>query len=132
MGKAIKLDKNKVRMLASFGCTLVEIAKYFKVGESVIRKKYKKEYEAGVEEMKFSLRKAQWKYALENGNTALLIFLGKNYLQQTDKSQLDLVGNLETVLKECGYENNDKADTQQEKALEDLGIQPDTTTVGHS
>ena len=132
MGKAIKLDKNKVRMLASFGCTLVEIAKYFKVGESVIRKKYKKEYEAGVEEMKFSLRKAQWKYALENGNTALLIFLGKNYLQQTDKSQLDLVGNLETVLIECGYENNDKADTQQEKALEDLGIQPDTTTVGHS
>ena len=104
MGKAIKLDKNKVRMLASFGCTLVEIAKYFKVGESVIRKNYKKEYEAGVEEMKFSLRKAQWKYALENGNTALLIFLGKNYLQQTDKSQLDLVGNLETVLKECGYD----------------------------
>ena len=133
MGRTpIELDRDKIRMLASFGCTIVEIAKYFQVGETLIRAKYKAEYEAGFEEMKFSLRKAQWKNALELGNTALLIFLGKNYLQQTDKSQLDLVGNLENVLKEVGFETSDKADSEPEKTLETLGVSADTTAVGHS
>ena len=130
MAKPKLIDPKKVRMLASFGCTHIEIGKYFQVDESTIRKRYTKEYEAGKSEMLLNLRKAQWKNALEMGSNALLIFLGKNYLGQTDKNQLDLVGNLENVLKEAGFEG--KADSEPEKALEDLGVQPNTTTVGHS
>ena len=118
-------------MLASFGCTYLEIGKYFAVNEAVIRKKYKAEYEQGKEEMKLSLRQLQWKHAGQ-GNTALLIFLGKNYLNQTDKSQVDHTNNLELVLKEVGFQGNpmdDQTDSQQREIVEAGGIPTDSATA---
>ena len=79
-----RVDREKVEMLSSFGCTIMEIAKFFIVDESVIRKDYVEEVRRGKEQMKLRLRQLQWKFA-EQGNTSLLIFLGKNYLNQTDK-----------------------------------------------
>ncbi len=81
--------------------------------------------------MKLSLRQLQWKNAA-SGNTALLIFLGKNYLNQTDKSQVDMTGNLETVLKEVGFQGNpmdDQADSQQREIVEAGGIPTDSATA---
>ena len=45
-----------------------------------------------------------------------------------------MTGNLQTVLKECGFEDNpiDKANNEQAKALENLGIPPDSTAIGSS
>ena len=131
MPKKVDIDPDKVKMLASFGCTYLEIGKYFAVNEALIRKKYRTEYEQGKEEMKLSLRQLQWKHAGQ-GNTALLIFLGKNYLNQTDKSQVDHTNNLELVLKEAGFQGNpmdDQADSQQKEIVEAGGVRTDSATA---
>ena len=128
-----RVDRDKVEMLSSFGCTIMEIAKFFIVDESVIRKDYTDEVRRGKEQMKLRLRQLQWKYA-EQGNTSLLIFLGKNYLNQTDKQQLDMTGNLEAVLKECGFEESKigKKNTESPKVLESDRIQADQESISDS
>ena len=129
-----KVDPDKVKMLASFGCSYVEIGKYFEVGESHIRKVFRKEYESGREEMKYKLRSAMWISALENNAIAMQIFLAKNILNMSDKTAVDMTGNLQTVLQQCGFEDNpiDKANTEQAKALESFGVSPDSTTTASS
>ncbi len=132
--KKKKVDPDKVRMLASFGCKYMDIGKYFEVSEAYIRKDFKDQYEAGREDMKFKLRRAMWTSAMENNSIAMQIFMAKNYLGMSDKTAVDMTTNLQSVLQECGFEENpvDKANNEQTKAMEDLGIQPDSTAVGRS
>ena len=135
MSKRIdKIDPEQVKMLASFGCSYVEIGKYFECDESTIRKRFKAKVESGKEEMKFSLRRAMWTSAMENNSIAMQIFMAKNFLNMSDKTAIDMSGNLETVLKECGFEENpvDNKNSEQTEALEALGIQPDSTATGIS
>jgi len=125
------IPPEKVQMLASFGCSYIEIGKYFGCSEGLIRRRFRTEYERGREEMKLSLRQMQWK-ACQAQNSALLIFLGKNYLNQTDKSIVDMTGNLETVLKEVGFQGNpmdDNTDSQQKEIVEAGGIPTDSATA---
>ena len=125
------IPPEKVQMLASFGCSYIEIGKYFGCSEGLIRRRFRTEYERGREEMKLSLRQMQWK-ACQAQNSALLIFLGKNYLIQTDKSIVDMTGNLETVLKEVGFQGNpmdDNTDSQQKEIVEAGGIPADSATA---
>ena len=133
-GKKINIDGEKVRMLASFGCTYLDIGKYYQCNEGTIRKRFKAEFESGQEDLKLSLRKNLLKIALEQDNTAANIFLAKNFLGMSDKTAIDLTGNLETVLKECGFEDNplDQANLEQEKALEALGVHPDSAPAGRT
>ena len=132
MGVKYDIDGEKVRMLASFGCSYNDIGKYYQCSESVIRKRFRAEYEGGREELKLSLRKNLIKMSLEDQNTSASIFLAKNFLGMSDKTAVDLTGNLETVLKEVGFESNplDKTNTEQEEALEALGVQPDPAAAG--
>ena len=132
--KTKKIDPEKVKMLASFGCNYIEIGKYFEVSEGTIRNHCKAKVEAGKEEMKFKLRRSMWVSAMENNSIAMQIFMAKNFLGMTDKTAVDMTGNLETVLKECGFEDNpiDKVNTEQAKAMEDFGIPTDSTAVGRS
>ena len=128
--KFISPDPDKIQMLASFGCSITEIAKYFRIDESTVRKKYKDELETGRESLKVKIRTLQLKFA-ERGNTALLIWLGKQYLGQTDRKEIDLIGNLESVLKECGFEDSpidaeysvEEKDTEQAEAVESSRLQ---------
>ena len=115
----LDIDADKVEMLASFGCSTIEIARLHNCDESTIRLRFKNELERGRENMKIKLRQLQWKQA-ENGNTSLLIFLGKQYLGQSDRNELELVGNLENLLKECGYEDSpiEKKNTKQDEVEE--------------
>lgn len=103
--KTKNIDPDKVQMLASFGCGITEIARFFAVDESTIRNSYRDELQVGKEQMKIKLRQLQWKHA-ESGNTALLIFLGKQYLGQSEKNEVEMFGNMEAVLRECGYEDS--------------------------
>ena len=130
--KTHAIDPDQVRMLASFGCTIMDIGKYFQCSESLIRKRYKEAFEAGEQDLKLKLRQKMMRMSLEDGNTATTIFLAKNYLGMSDKTAVDLTGNLETVLKEVGFESNplDKTNTEQEEALEALGVQPDPAAAG--
>ena len=122
--KFISPDPDKIQMLASFGCSITEIAKYFRIDESTVRKNYKDELETGRESLKVRLRQLQWDHAAR-GNTALLIWLGKQYLGQTDRKEIALIGNLESVLKDCGFEDSpidaeysvEEEDTEQAEAV---------------
>ena len=119
----LDIDPERVEMLASFGCSTIEIARLHNCDESTIRLRFKNELERGRENMKIKLRQLQWKQA-ENGNTSLLIFLGKQYLGQSDRNELELVGNLENLLKECGYEDSpiEKKSIKQSEPVEDTRV----------
>lgn len=78
------IDGEQVRKLAAFGCTYREIGAWFNVDEKTIRNRFSAEKEQGEENGKMSLRRRQWKRAMEGSDT-MLIHLGKNRLGQSDK-----------------------------------------------
>lgn len=85
----LKVDPKKVEELAASGAKVVEIADYFGVSRDVIHDRFATELSKGKAKLRESLRRAQVKQA-KRGNTTMLIWLGKQYLGQTDKS-LDAV-----------------------------------------
>ena len=91
-----KFDLEKVTVMASIGASPYEMASYFDCSTRVIQQRmtedeedpvkgdFLRAYKKGFGEVKRSLRRCQIETAL-NGNPALLIWLGKNLLDQTDK-----------------------------------------------
>jgi AraC-like DNA-binding protein len=73
----------EVEHFASLGCTDREIAQYFDLSESTLRYNFSDYLTKGRHQLKTTLRQAQLRFALE-GNPTLLIWLGKNILQQND------------------------------------------------
>ena len=87
-GRVIGRDKkvvppNEVYKLAQIGCKDTEIAAWFGIDENSLRYNFSVELLKGRENLKQSLRRAQLSLAL-SGNAVMLIFLGKNYLGQSD------------------------------------------------
>ena len=84
----LKLDANLIETLAKVGCTNESIA--IQVGCSVdtLTRRYADVLTKGRENMKTSLRIWQLK-AAENGNAALLIWLGKQLLGQRDNIDVE-------------------------------------------
>ena len=85
--KKYNIDVEQVEKLAGLGCTNTEIASFFDVGEHVIRKSYAEFLEKGRDKGKIRLRQWQMK-AAERGNVAMLIWLGKQMLGQSDKQEI--------------------------------------------
>ena len=93
MGRPLaKVDKNQFESLCALQCTLEEISSFFGVNESTILRWCKREYKATFADVfkkasasgKMSLRRLQWRSA-QDGNVTMQIFLGKQWLGQTDK-----------------------------------------------
>lgn len=78
------IDGEQVRKLAGLGCTYSEIGAWFGVDEKTIRNRFSAEKQQGAENGKLSLRRRQWKRAMEGSDT-MLIHLGKQYLNQAEK-----------------------------------------------
>ena len=91
MGRPKKyiIDTAEVEKLSSFGCTTREIADFFGCPENVISGRYKEFTTKGRTALKKRLRMAQIKAAL-GGNVVMMIWLGKQYLEQTDKNEMEL------------------------------------------
>lgn len=89
----IPIDWKVVYRLAMIHCTPVEIAAVMGLHEvSLIgRKEFPSVYREGWERGKMSLRRMQWLKAKE-GNTQMLVFLGKNILHQRDYWTGELTG----------------------------------------
>lgn len=89
----ITIDWKEVGKLAFLQCTQIEIAWFCDVAVNTLerdcRRKHKKSFGEFLEQKrgagKIQLRKAQMQVAIENKNIAMLIFLGKQYLGQSDK-----------------------------------------------
>ena len=95
--KVIELDWTSFDKLCGLQCTLKEIASYFDCSPDTIERRVKTKFK-----MKFadcyaqksqkgliSLRRLQYQ-AAEKGSTAMLIWLGKQYLGQKDKHESEL------------------------------------------
>ena len=109
MGRPQKeIDQSLFEKLCGLQCTLTEIACIFDCSEDTIERWCKRTYDEGFAETykkhsaagKLSLRRAQFRLAEKSA--AMAIFLGKNYLGQSDhvvvedKSALD---KLDEILK---------------------------------
>jgi hypothetical protein len=80
----IQIDADQVRKLAKLGCNQDEIADFFGVTQSVISERFRSDFHVGRAESKISLRRMQFKRAMQ-GSDRMLIHLGKVYLGQTDR-----------------------------------------------
>ena len=88
--KKYDIDTKDVQKLAEYGCTQREIADFFGCDESLISKSYSSFITKGRSKGKIRLRQLQHK-AAEDGNVTMLIWLGKQRLGQSEKTELELV-----------------------------------------
>lgn len=97
MPKQVYIDKMQFEKLCALQCTEVEICDWFGITDKTLCKWCKKTYKKTFSEIfkqkrslgKISLRRKQWKLA--DTSTPMAIFLGKQYLGQTDKvEQVDI------------------------------------------
>ena len=84
--KKYDIDTEKVEQLAGFGCTNTEIASFFGCSKSLLTKSYSTNLAKGRDKGKIRLRQLQWR-AAERGNTTMLIWLGKQVLGQSEKTE---------------------------------------------
>jgi len=84
----LDIDPHQVRKLAGLGCTNEEIASFVGCSHDTLTRRFKQELEDGRAQGKASLRRKQWETAM-SGNVTMLIWLGKQYLSQTDKQQVE-------------------------------------------
>ena len=85
--KKYNLDTKQVEQLAGFGCTDTEIASFFDISRTTLERNYEHYLTKGREEGKIRLRQYQWASA-KKGNVAMLIWLGKQLLNQSDKQEI--------------------------------------------
>ena len=83
-----QINPKEVEKLAALMCTQEEIASFFDVNVSTISRRFAKEIEKGRERGKISIRRKQLRLADKNASMA--IFLGKNYLGQSDSQEIKI------------------------------------------
>ena len=95
----IELDYELIKKLSHIQCTQKEIASTLEVSTRTLQKdeEFIRIYKKGQEEGKMSLRRLQWKAAKEN-NVTMLIWLGKQYLGQTDKQEVSGAEPIELIM----------------------------------
>ena len=97
-----EIDQNQFENLCGLQCTLEEICGWFGVTDKTLdscSEVFKQKRGAG----KISLRRSQWRLA-EN-NATMAIWLGKQYLGQTDKPEESIdAEDTDAYLKEAGIE----------------------------
>jgi AraC-like DNA-binding protein len=68
---------------------MAEMAAVLNCSPDTLQRRFAAVIEKGRERGKSSLKRAQWKKAVDEGNPTMLIWLGKQHLGQTDKTQVD-------------------------------------------
>ena len=88
MGRAkTEIDRKRVETLAGIGCTVGEMAVVLGCSKEILERRFATSIEKGRAEAKASLRRMQWQ-AAQKGSTAMLIWLGKQVLDQNDKREV--------------------------------------------
>lgn len=82
----IPVPFDEVEHLASLGCTDRDIANYFGIKEDTLRRGFAENLLIGRHRLKVSLRQTQLRVALD-GNVPMLIWLGRNMLNQNETGQ---------------------------------------------
>ena len=95
--KKYDIDKTQVEKLASYGCTVREVANFFGCSEDLIKKSYSQFMTKGKDKGKIRLRQMQWRSA-ENGSVPMQIWPGKQVLGQTDKQELTEIKPIDDIV----------------------------------
>lgn len=88
-----EIDQKQFEYLCGLQCTKEEICGFFDLTDKTLESWCKRTYKAGFSEVfrqkrgqgKISLRRHQWR--LSENNASMAIWLGKQYLGQTDKPE---------------------------------------------
>ncbi len=126
------IDKTNFEKLCGLLCTLDEIAGFFNCSPDTIERWCKREYKAHFAEVfktysaagKISLRRYQFKLAEKSA--AMAIFLGKNYLGQSDRTIIEdegegygkLEGLLKIIADDRGIDDNGSSNAADKEVAE--------------
>ena len=129
------ISERQVLKLAEIDCSYAEMAAVLDCGVSLLKDRFRLVIEKGLENGKASLKRAQWKKAVTEGNPAMLIFLGKNRLGQTDQRRLEVAGDpLAPIMHEESvvfyYPYNQRNQREEPVSFSRLAPQPPTTGEG--
>lgn len=80
----IDIDLELVYALAKIHCSVSEIANILGVSKDTVNRRCGDIMERAKDEGRMSLRRAQFHKAINEGNVVMQIFLGKNWLGQSD------------------------------------------------
>ena len=83
-----EIDVQVLKHLCEMQCTLTECAHVLGVSTDTLKRNYADVIQMGKSQGKISLRRAQWRNAIEKNNVTMQIWLGKQCLGQSD-SPLD-------------------------------------------
>lgn len=97
-----EINLEQLKAMCRIQCTAEECAAIFEVDADTLDARIKEAgfrgfsdfYKKYNHEGKASLRRAQWKAAVEDNNPTMLVWLGKNMLAQTDKQDVKVSGDL--------------------------------------
>ncbi len=100
----LDIDFAMLNKLCEFQCTEAEIASWFDISIATLERRITEQtqmtfveyYEQKRGKGHISLRRKQWQVAL-GGNPTMLIWLGKQYLVQRDKQELEHSGSVGTA-----------------------------------
>lgn len=98
----LKIDVGLVEKLASIHCTMEEIASVCGCSVDTLERRFADVIKRAKNKGKSSLRRHQWELA-QKGNATMLIWLGKQLLDQSDKVQ-QKVDQTTTVTDKTGLE----------------------------
>lgn len=115
----IEIDEEAFKKLCGIQCTLDEIASFFDCSPDTIERWCKRELKIPFAEAfkkhsangKISLRR--WQFRMAEHNVSMAIWLGKQYLGQTEKQEVAVAVNDDETVKEMEsyFENRKKRDT---------------------
>ena len=94
--KKYDIDPKQVEKLAGYGCTNTEIAGVYGCSADLIDKSYSEFLTKGRANLEKRLRKAQLDAALK-GNSTMLVWLGKQMLDQTDRQEIEHIRPIDEV-----------------------------------
>ncbi len=86
-GRPLKnINPQQVAELAAIGCTMIEMAAVLDCSVDTLENRFSDVIKKNRQEFKMSLRRFQYR-AAEEGDRTMLVWLGKQYLEQTDKRE---------------------------------------------
>jgi len=113
--KEQKIDLSKVELMGSFRATYSTMAEYFNVSLRSVERwmsydedkpetmsEFCRSYKKGYSSMKMKLSEAQLQCAIVDKNPTLLVWLGKQYLDQSDKKEIEHSGEVKQQVFKIG------------------------------
>jgi hypothetical protein len=102
----IDIDEDNFKKLCSLQCTLPEIASFFRCSEDTVERWCKRELKMSFAEAfkmhsaggKISLRR--WQFKMAEHSVPMAIWLGKQYLGQTEKQEMSLSTSSDDTIRE--------------------------------